>query len=51
MMNYADDKAVELEWKIKNIEGLDIYAQSELKDYHQASQILKGPEGYTFRLR
>lgn len=51
MMDYADDKAVELEWKMQEFEVLDTYASSNWTSYQQSNQVLVGPEGYWFNLQ
>ncbi len=51
MMDYADEKAVELEWQMEEIDELKRYASSKWEYYLEASQSLVGPEGYLFRLR
>ncbi len=50
MMDYAAQKAVEIEWKIRGIEGASTYF-SGLEFWLPESQSLIGPERYLYRLR
>ena len=48
MMDYADDKAVELEWRLDNIEAATRYFSAS---EYWAEDVLIGPELYRYRLR
>lgn len=50
MEDYADEKAVELEWRVQDLKGLTTYATDSWKGYIKASQSLTGPEGYRYRI-
>ena len=49
MENYADDKAVELEWGVRDLQGLADHAPS-WSTYEPTTGDLTGPEGYRYRL-
>ncbi len=50
MEDYADKKAVELEWQVRDLQGLRDYATDSWSDYDPGTQSLIGPEGYRYRL-
>lgn len=50
MQDYADQKAVELEWQFQDHQGLKSHAAESWKGYHPGTQTLTGPEGYRYRL-
>ena len=50
MQDYADEKAVELEWQVGDFQGLKSYAPGSWKAYDPVTQSLTGPEGYRYRL-
>ncbi len=50
MEDYADQKAVELEWKVSNFVGFRDYAKKYLIPFIQNDSILVGPERYTYRI-
>ena len=50
MQDYADKKAVELEWQLRDLEGLTGYATDSWSTYNEDTQCLAGPEGYLYRL-
>ncbi len=51
MEDYADAKAVELEWKVKNRTDLDNYAQQNWADYEYNEGRMKGPELYFYSIQ
>ncbi len=50
MEDYADAKAVELEWKVADPGGVTSYARENWEAYDPVTQSLTGPEGYRYRL-
>jgi catechol 2,3-dioxygenase-like lactoylglutathione lyase family enzyme len=48
MENYADEKAVELEWKVKDLNALENYLLKEDSSYTEA---IMGPERYFYRFK
>ncbi|WP_350285999.1 VOC family protein [uncultured Croceitalea sp.] len=50
MQNYADDKAVNIEWNIADKPGFDQYANTHLREYHTVSGLI-GPEKYQYIIR
>jgi hypothetical protein len=50
MQDYADEKAVELEWQVRDLQGLKSYASDSWEAYDPGTQSLGGPEGYRYRL-
>ena len=50
MQEYADTKAVELEWQVQDLHGLMDYASDSWNAYNTGTQSLTGPEGYRYRL-
>ncbi|MDX1333485.1 MAG: VOC family protein, partial [Robiginitalea sp.] len=49
MEDYADEKAVELEWGVRDLQGLADHAPS-WSTYEPTTGDLTGPEGYRYRL-
>ena len=50
MEDYADSKAVELEWRIENSGGLDTYANKNWGAYKYKENALYGPEHYRYMI-
>lgn len=50
MENYADKKAVEIEWKIKDHAAFDDYASKAWRKYQYENHSLTGPENYIYNL-
>jgi catechol 2,3-dioxygenase-like lactoylglutathione lyase family enzyme len=50
MEDYADQKAVELEWRVQDLQGLAAYASDSWSGYDKATLSLTGPEGYRYRI-
>ena len=49
MENYADNKAIEIEWKISNQEKLELFKQNQIGYPLQGSSII-GPEKYLYQI-
>ena len=50
MQDYADQKAVELEWQLQDLQGFRSHAADSWKGYDPDTQSLTGPEGYRYRI-
>lgn len=50
MMDYADDKAIEIEWRLENPEGAESYFSGK-EGWTSAGRWLEGPEKYRYLLR
>ena len=50
MMNYATDKAVEIEWKVENLDESYMY-YSNNEQWDATNHKLKGPDNYTYLLK
>jgi catechol 2,3-dioxygenase-like lactoylglutathione lyase family enzyme len=50
MENYADKKAVELEWRVRDLQELKAYAKDSWRAYDPAIHTVSGPESYRYRL-
>ncbi|WP_299459926.1 VOC family protein [uncultured Microscilla sp.] len=50
MEDYADTKAVEIAWTVKNNAGFEAYAQQRLLSYQYQNNAFKGPEKYVYKL-
>ncbi|MFZ9003107.1 MAG: VOC family protein [Robiginitalea sp.] len=50
MEDYADQKAVELEWRVQDLQGLAAHASDSWSGYDKATLSLTGPEGYRYRI-
>lgn len=50
MEDYADKKAVELEWRVNDLRDISDYAQDFWTSYNPRIGILTGPEGYRYRI-
>ena len=48
MENYADEKAVELEWQVEDLNALESYLLKEDSSYKEA---IMGPERYFYRFK
>ena len=51
MQNYADEKAVEIEWRLSEWSSFDRYAQQFWQDYAYRNSSFKGPENYVFEIQ
>lgn len=51
MQNYADDKAVEIEWQLSDWGAFDQYAKKFWQEYEYLNSSLKGPENYIFDIQ
>ncbi len=51
MENYADDKAVEIEWQLSDWSNFDQYAKNYWQEHAFRKASFKGPENYTFDIR
>ena len=51
MQNYADDKAVEIEWQLSDWGAFDPYAKKFWQEYEYLNSSLKGPENYIFDIQ
>lgn len=51
MENYADTKAVELQWHISNAEGFAAYAKNNWHPYRYTDYTFRGPEHYRYVLK
>lgn len=50
MMDYADEKAIEIEWRLEDQEGAESYYLQH-NDWNSAGRWLEGPEKYRYLLR
>ncbi|MEL7123843.1 MAG: VOC family protein, partial [Bacteroidota bacterium] len=50
MEDYADTKAIELEWKISNLDNFDQYATQNWTSYGYEDRSFMGPEKYLYRI-
>jgi hypothetical protein len=50
MEDYADNKAVEIEWAISDYDSFHAFAKDHLQEYSYADGILIGPEKYLYHL-
>ncbi len=50
MEDYADTKAVAIEWNVEDFDGFKSYAQSYWKDFNNDTNKLIGPENYHYLL-
>jgi hypothetical protein len=51
MENYADDKAVEIEWQLSDRSNFDQYAKEFWQEYDYQNTSFKGPENYRFDIQ
>ena len=51
MQDYADEKAVELEWRISDIGPFDAYASEHWRQYQYKDSVFLGPEKYVYNVR
>ncbi|MFT4738794.1 MAG: catechol 2,3-dioxygenase-like lactoylglutathione lyase family enzyme [Paraglaciecola sp.] len=51
MMDYADDKAVEIEWQFDRVEKLYQYLNENGSSWDAESFTMQGPENYQFQLK
>ncbi|OJJ15374.1 hypothetical protein BKI52_38825 [marine bacterium AO1-C] len=51
MEDYADTKAVEIEWQITNNGNFDTYARKFWQDYQYQQKSFVGPEKYRYRVK
>lgn len=51
MQNYADDKAVEIEWQLSDWGAFDQYAKKFWQEYAYRNSYFKGPENYIFDIQ
>jgi catechol 2,3-dioxygenase-like lactoylglutathione lyase family enzyme len=51
MQDYADEKAVEVEWGLREVADFASYAERNLKEYDAADGRMTGPERYHYRIR
>ncbi len=51
MENYADHKAVEIEWVVKDYESFDSYASKQWELYGYGDGGLVGPERYSYKIQ
>lgn len=51
MENYADDKAVEIEWQVSDKSNFDSYAKKFWGEFGYRHSSCKGPENYTFEIQ
>lgn len=49
MQDFAEEKAVEIEWSLKALDSLDSYAQKHWERYGYRKHAMKGPESYRYR--
>jgi hypothetical protein len=50
MEDYADTKAVEIEWEIRDYEDFNTYAQQFWQSYDYRERSFLGPEKYIYRI-
>ena len=51
MEDYADEKAVELQWNISDFPGFDTYAETNWKEFGYGQGSITGPEKYVYRIK
>jgi len=51
MQDYSDEKAVEIEWGIRDMSNFTSYAEGSLKEYKSEDGMMTGPEQYHYRIR
>lgn len=51
MENYADEKAIEIEWTISDLEPFDTYAKQFWQQFGYNNNSFMGPERYMYRVR
>ena len=51
MEDYADNKAVELEWQFDQSEELNEYLTETSQNWSEVTSLIIGPENYWYRLR
>lgn len=51
MEDYADTKAIELEWKVENLTEFDAYAQKFWTSFNYKNQSFQGPEKYIYHIK
>jgi catechol 2,3-dioxygenase-like lactoylglutathione lyase family enzyme len=51
MENYADTKAMELEWKVSDQKSFDAYANQYWKEYLYTQGSMTGPEKYNYHVK
>lgn len=51
MEDFADTKAVEVEWKIANVDSFDTHAQQFWQAYQYKKGVFVGPEQYIYHVR
>ena len=51
MQDYADEKAVELEWRISDMNPFDAYAAEYWRHYEYKDSTFLGPEKYVYKVR
>ncbi len=51
MENYADDKAVEIEWQVSDKSSFDQYTNEFWQEYSYRQSSFKGPENYIFEIQ
>jgi hypothetical protein len=51
MQDYAETKAVEIEWKISDMPGFLSYAEANWQSHGFRESTLVGPEAYTYRIK
>ena len=51
MENYADTKAVELEWKIEDGSNFNTYAEQFWQQYNYKNYTFTGPEKYAYHAK
>jgi hypothetical protein len=51
MENYADDKAVEIEWQVSDKSNFDAYAKKFWREYAYRQLSFRGPENYTIEIQ
>ncbi len=51
MQNYADDKAVEIEWQLSDWGAFDQYAKNFWQEYQYLNASFKGPENYLYDIQ
>lgn len=51
MENYADDKAVKIEWQLSNWSDFDLYAKEYWQSYAYRDSSFTGPEKYVFDIQ
>jgi catechol 2,3-dioxygenase-like lactoylglutathione lyase family enzyme len=51
MEDYADEKAVRIEWKVRNFRAFEDYAKTNWNTFDTTNSTLNGPEKYDYLLR